>query len=192
MTGGQSGSRPERQDASSFRLWLRDATRGGHVALDGMMSALDLSSANGYATFLQIHIEAMQRLRLSYRADDQQEFENLIRLARRDLSDFGDSRVCAAQPSKGVGNDAHALGVGYVLRGSRLGAQVLRRSVAPAFPASFLDYATALPWPRFVAQLDDFGAIAAAASRNAVLAGAKLALAVYAQVSSISVPGPDL
>jgi heme oxygenase len=181
VKGAQPDIRLKCDAAPSFRLWLRDTTHAEHVLLDQSMSLLDLSTAHGYSLFLQTHVAAMQRLRLSYRPQDRRDFANLIRRARRDLGSFSGCRMAEPRGMAGPHDEALALGIGYVIRGSRLGAQVLRKRASSEFPTSFLDYATGIPWPHFVTQLDEFGARTDAASRDRVLAGAKLAFEIYAQ-----------
>jgi heme oxygenase len=160
----------------SFRSALRDATRTEHRALDESMSSLDLSSAAGYAAFLQIHVAALQLLRPDFRAEDRQEFDLLIQCARDDL---GASVGPLPQHDEASGDYARALGISYVVRGSRLGAQFLRKRVCPAFPTSYLDCVTATAWPSFVLQLDAFGADCAADSWRLALAGARQAFGTF-------------
>ena len=172
---------PKTQRPASFRLWLRETTRAQHVELDRQMAALDLAAMAGYESFLRIHIEAMQFLRCRFRAEDRLEFENLIRCGRRDLGESGENPT-PPEPCLQPWDTAHAWGIGYVIRGSRLGAEVLRRRVPSDFRASFLGYTMKLPWAHFVAQLDEFGAQTDAQSQQSLLAGARAAFAVYTQL----------
>jgi len=169
------------REVPSLRLWLRESTRGRHEALDESMSALDLATPTGHGQFLQIHIDAMQRLRPGFRAEDRRDFEKLIRCARRDLGSFGDCGPSVPRAIETPDDYARALGIAYVIRGTRLGARVLRKRVPAAFPASFLDHAMSLPWTQFVTQLDEYGIDAAEEVREAALSGANLAFEVFAR-----------
>jgi len=172
--------RSDSEEARSFRQWLRGATHAEHVALDKRMSGLDLSAAEGYVHFLHINLQSLEFLRLGCRSEDYRDFDALIRRARLDLGGRSDDRVTVAlvpDPAE----YAHGLGIAYVVRGSRLGAQVLRSRVSAALPTAFLDHVMDTPWPHFVMELNRYGERADAAARELVLRGARKAFAVYAE-----------
>ena len=108
-----------------LRARLRAETRPEHEALDAAFGALDLSEPRDYATFLRAHHAASTLI------------EPLIapapgRVAAlvSDIGQIGGEVTCGfAYPAL---QNAHPLGLAYVVAGSHLGAKVLRKRVESA------------------------------------------------------------
>lgn len=68
------------------------------------------------------------------------------------------------------------------MRGSRLGSAVLRRRVAAGLPASYLDAAPSLSWPRLLGRLDERERSGPDGER-ALIAGARATFAIYERLA---------
>jgi heme oxygenase (biliverdin-IX-beta and delta-forming) len=151
-----SAIRPEtgRQSAATVHRTLRGGTRDDHALIDAILLPLDLAKVRDYELFLSIHAESLLALAGVWRGEDSQDFQAMLGLLRSDLTTLGSSAsvrwIHACIPaSLGAG-----LGVAYVIRGSRLGAAVLRRGVPASMPTSYLDFVPSLPWRDFLPQLE--------------------------------------
>jgi heme oxygenase len=132
---------------------LRAATRNDHALLDRMLLRLNLSLADDYRLFLSFHIAALPALRRYWRPEDREDFEAMIRCLQFDLGAMADPTQLPI-PCSEVPADSHGIGIAYVIRGSRLGAAALRRSIPDSFQTSYLDFSPAVSWPQFLAQLE--------------------------------------
>jgi heme oxygenase len=154
QAGQQPASAPRSTALGAVHRTLRTGTRNDHALIDGMLLPLDLAKHRDYGLFLSIHAESLQALAGVWRDEDGADFQAMLGFLRSDLAKLGSpaSARCihACIPaSRGAG-----LGVGYVIRGSRLGAAFLRRSVPASMPTSYLDFAPTLPWGHFLDQLE--------------------------------------
>lgn len=129
--------------------------------MDEIFSRPDLSRRDDYVDFLSAQAAALVPAELSLeRAGAGSllsgwEERKRSRLLRADLFSLG-----AAMPAPLVTptftSTAEVWGGLYVLEGSRLGAALLRRSVAPAFPSAFLGAAPpAARWRKLLQSLDE-------------------------------------
>jgi heme oxygenase len=159
---------------------LRAATRSDHVAVDGLILRLNLSVREDYGVFLRVHHDALQRLEGDWRQDDASDFLALLRCAQDDLKALKMSATTLHSMSRTPLPKAQRLGVAYVIRGSRLGAGVLRNRVPSRLPSSYLDFSPTLPWPRFLQQLDPPTADVDRASTYEVIRGARFAFELFA------------
>ena len=109
-----------------FRVVLKERTRQHHARLDRSMSELDLSTASGLATFLQIHALCFAELRVAVECDIrlQRQLDDLIVSARTDLATLGREEPPRVVFKLGA---LDPLAVEYVVEGSRLGTRVLKR-----------------------------------------------------------------
>jgi heme oxygenase len=138
---------------------LRSATLTDHAAIDRMLLAFDLSTVDDYRAFLTIHFDALLALRETWRAEDFGDFEQMLRCLVSDLSSLGEAVSVPATAASGKAIRAdHALGTAYVIRGSRLGAAVLRHNVACTLATSYLDFVPAVSWKEFLVQLESIAA----------------------------------
>jgi heme oxygenase (biliverdin-IX-beta and delta-forming) len=133
---------------------LRAATLSDHALIDRMLLRLNLSRAEDYQLFLAIHFASIGILKRDWRFQDFEDFEGMQRCIQNDLVTLG--RATAALPflPNESANHSNGLGVAYVLRGSRLGAEVLRRGVPLTFPTTYLDFSPALAWSEFLLELE--------------------------------------
>ena len=111
--------------AISLRDRLRADTRGPHEALDLRMSEFDLTSAEGLAGFLRVQHAALTALApRATRAESAGAIVDLATRAARDLTVLGGTPPARAEIAL---PPLDPLAVDYIVAGSRLGGQVLRR-----------------------------------------------------------------
>lgn len=144
------------------RFALKAATDDVHRELDELLSRLDLSDAADYARFLKIQGRAVPAVEGALTSAGIDQLVSGWGDARRtpaiaaDLAELGEQMPAPAEAPDidGVGD---MLGTAYVLEGSRLGGQILRRQVGAGLPATFLSHSEkSNTWPTVVAALDRF------------------------------------
>jgi heme oxygenase len=133
---------------------LRSATRNDHASIDRMLLRFDLNRADDYRIFLNIHFTSLVALRADWRLQDGEDFAHMLGCLQADLETLGCKTPALPMLSPRPTNPAKALGVGYVVRGSRLGAAALRRGVVGELPTSYLDFIPRLSWAGFLMQLE--------------------------------------
>lgn len=138
----------------SVHAALRVATRGDHASIDRMLLPLDLSQADEYRMFLKLHFAALVFLRTDWRPQDGEDFAGLLQSLRADLKTLGCATTVPPMLSRTPTSSFQGLGISYVVRGSRLGAAVLRRGVAAEFPTAYLDFVPRLSWASFLSELE--------------------------------------
>jgi heme oxygenase len=175
---------------------LRRHTRVLHQRVEEQLGCLDLRTRAGLDRFLLTHHAAVlpieRRLAESSQRGPATGFEDgwpfsLTDLLCRDLDARG-LRPTAGVPADRL-QDAHPLGLCYVLGGSRLGARLLLKRLAGAdgAPETAPAYLTRAPdgaiWSRTLTLLGS--AAAEAAPRDAVLAAADIAFACFADALTL-------
>jgi heme oxygenase len=135
-------------------LALRAATREDHAFIDRLLLGFNLNRAEDYTSFLNIHLAAISMLQADWRPRDREDFAQMICCLRADLSTLGHTTVVPFIPFGKSANPFEGLGIAYVLRGSRLGAAILRRSVRAALPTSYLNFVPHLSWTAFLLELE--------------------------------------
>ncbi|GAA4012988.1 hypothetical protein GCM10022280_08820 [Sphingomonas swuensis] len=158
--------RGEERSVASARWTLRDATTEAHERVDRLFSRFDLARADDYRLFLEAHRAVLPGLEHSLAESNVEEFLPDWPRRRRadslaaDLRDLGlsDSVEDVTAPAL---SRASAIGLLYVLEGSRLGGAVLARRVSanddPRCRAAtrYLRHGEGERlWPTFVAALD--------------------------------------
>jgi heme oxygenase len=138
----------------SVHRLLRAATRSDHAFIDRMLLTLDMKRLEDYRAFLTIHFESLLALRGNWRPQDNDDFEGMIRCLHTDLEILGAPRSALPISTCTPSSPSAGLGIAYVIRGSRLGAAVLRRGVAKTFSTSYLDFVPTLSWSEFLGQLE--------------------------------------
>jgi heme oxygenase len=133
---------------------LRTSTLSDHATIDRMLLPFDLNRSEDCRIFLRIHLTALVNLQADWRMQDRDDFEQMIRCIQRDLRTLGSAIATPALLSCTASNPARGLGIAYVIRGSRLGAGVLRRRVVSNLPTSYLDFIPALSWTAFLLELE--------------------------------------
>lgn len=151
---------------SPIRSLLREATASAHGRVDDAFTQLNLGRRDGYRRFLAAHASVILPMEaLAGQAGAGQILEDWPS-RRRSGALLDDLAALGLQPPPPLplglsGGPAWVLGALYVLEGSRLGAQVLRRRVL-AGPDAGCRAATAYLshgmgqglWPSFLAQLE--------------------------------------
>ena len=109
-----------------FRWVLKEQTAADHDAVDDLLSALDVSSADGLEGFLGVHRACFAAmLPIAVPGDSSmQAMTGMIACIERDLATLG--APCDVSSAVTVG-PVDVLACDYVLEGSRLGSKVLRR-----------------------------------------------------------------
>lgn len=175
----------------SFVQMLRSATAADHAMVDERFGGFALGDAADYRAFLEAHgralpaVEAMLASGVET-ADDAvawPAWRPRTPLIAADLAALG-----AAMPLPlrfEVASDAARWGALYVIEGSRLGGQLLARSVPDGLPQAYLA-ARHLPgeWRGLLAALDAEAAARDADWGEAALAGARATFALYAQAAA--------
>lgn len=125
------------------RSTLRSLTHDNHGVVDGLFSGFDLATDDGYRAFLTAQANAFLPLEDALDAAD---IARLVPdwadrrrgpLLRADLADLG-AQPLVPVPAPPLPNDAALLGAVYVLEGSRLGGQLIRRGLPDGAPNRFL------------------------------------------------------
>lgn len=143
------------------RRALRGGTHDLHRRVDEIFSRADLSRRDDYAAFLMAQAAALFP---TEQALERAGADGLVpgwherkrsELLRADLLALGETvPLPIATPT--FSSAAEAWGGIYVLEGSRLGAALLRRAVAPHFAAAFLGAAApATGWRRLLRSIDE-------------------------------------
>jgi heme oxygenase (biliverdin-IX-beta and delta-forming) len=137
------------------RRALRIATLAEHETLDARLSRLDLNGTQDYRLFLSGHLAALEYLQAYWRPADERDFALMLRCVRTDLDSLGFTKPASPGAAHKPGSLSRGLGISYVIRGSRLGATLLRRHITKvSLPTSYLDFAPALSWSQFLKQLE--------------------------------------
>ena len=145
----------------SPRFALKTATDDVHDRLDTLLSKLNLSDRGDYSTFLvtQARVlpaieQALDSFGMGRIVEDWDEHRR-SGLLEADLAELG-----RAMPESleipAIATVPQALGAAYVMEGSRLGGQMLKKSVGRGMPSSFLfPNGQKAAWPALVAALDE-------------------------------------
>ena len=165
---------------------LRMGTRQDHAQIDQLFSTLDLQCPTDYERFLHIHAEALTRLAAHTPASDGADMAALLSCLQSDLGYYGFGRMIALAPAEPEPL-ARQLGVSYVIRGSRLGAQVLIRRLAATAPRAYLGCRPTTSWPDFLLRLEAFSLTQPPACAAVVLEGARWAFSVFLRVAQPAV-----
>jgi heme oxygenase (biliverdin-IX-beta and delta-forming) len=119
-----------------------------------MLSRFDLKRAEDYRAFLNIHFAALVILKADWRLQDREDFTQMLGCVREDLETLGCTPTVSPILDCTPASHSRGLGISYVVRGSRLGAMILRRGVGANLPTSYLDFAPALSWAAFLSELE--------------------------------------
>lgn len=109
---------------SSLRTRLRSDTRVSHNDLDRKVSQFDLTTPFGFVSFLHMQSAALRSIApRAERSDAKEGISDLLSRAESDLRAIGASHDVGTMD---IG-PLHPLAIDYVIAGSRLGTQVLRK-----------------------------------------------------------------
>ncbi len=170
----------------SFVRTLRQATAADHEMVDAHYGGFALDRPAGYRSFLTAHARALPAVeRALVEASDLPPWRSRTALLAADLHAL-DAPMPAPLPFQ-PGAAAERWGALYVIEGSRLGGQLLARSVPAGLPSAYLA-AHHLPgeWRRLLTTLDTHAAGQGQAWQDAALAGARACFALYARAAAIA------
>lgn len=139
----------------SARVALRAATAAQHEGVDALFSRFDLSDPRSYGAFLTAHARALPAVEQALAAiPDLPAFAPRPPALEHDLTALGLS-VPRPLPFTAPNSRAQAIGMLYVIEGSRLGGAMLARRVPDGLPHAYLS-ATHAPgaWRAFGEMLD--------------------------------------
>lgn len=145
--------------ARGIRFRLRDETAAAHERVDSLYSRFDLTTPAGYALFLTTQAGAFlpveAALTTAGAADVAPDWADRRRseALQADIAAL-DAPAPAWLDPPAFSSAAAILGGAYVLEGSRLGGQLLRRSVPDGLPVAFMTTSDPALWRTFVALLE--------------------------------------
>jgi heme oxygenase len=167
---------------NDLRDRLRESTRVDHLRIDGLLSSLNLASPQDYVRFLGIHAEALHQLGSRMPPQDRADTAALQSCLHSDLKFYAASP--SPEPVSACEEPlARQLGIAYVIRGSRLGAQVLIQRVGAGAPCAYLKYRAATSWSAFLATLEAFALAQSPQVQEEVIDGAKGAFGVFLRLA---------
>ncbi len=144
------------------RLALKAATEGDHERVDRLFSALDLGELDDYRLFLAAQASAHLPIEAALDAAGAERIVPDWTARRRagplrlDLDDLGLQAPAPVAPPP-IDDTASILGAVYVLEGSRLGGNLLKRSLPDIAPCRFLDTTElSRSWRKLLELLDHF------------------------------------
>ncbi|WP_299614540.1 biliverdin-producing heme oxygenase [uncultured Tateyamaria sp.] len=123
---------------ADFRQALKDRTYADHVRVDETLAGFDLQTRDGFAAFLGIHHVCFDAMTSAAINDShaQSSLRDMQRRIAADLATLGTSYTpMAAAPMDPV----DPLAMDYIIEGSRLGSQVLKRNWATSTDALVRD-----------------------------------------------------
>jgi heme oxygenase len=171
-----------REPLSALHQSLRAATRNDHMAVDRLVGRLDLTHREDYGRLLSIHHAVLQDLKSEWRPEDRDDFRAMSRRLQNDLRVLGFPTANPRSMSRTPLAKGSQLGIAYVIRGSRLGASVLRPRIPSQFCASYLDFVPALSWVQFLAQLQGASKATEARSSDEAIQGAKMTFDLFSRL----------
>lgn len=166
---------------------LRSATADCHRRVDQIYSAARLSDPSSYGNFLRAQAAAflpaeaaLDRAGIARIVED---WPERIRgpLLVKDLAELGIARP-ASRKWPAISGTSAMLGALYVLEGSRLGGKLMKRSIPPDIPTSFLAGECSATWPSFLLQLDRL--LDTGERREAAIDAARSVFAIFEESGS--------
>jgi len=171
-----------RDPPGALHRTLRAATRSDHMDVDRLIDQLDLTRREDYGRLLSIHHAVLQDLKSEWRTEDREDFRAMSRRLQNDLRALGFPTANPRSLSRAPLAPGSQLGIAYVIRGSRLGASVLRPRVPLQFSASYLDFVPALSWIQFLGQLQGVSKAELAETSNTAIRGAKITFELFSRL----------
>ncbi|KXV01775.1 hypothetical protein AD929_04780 [Gluconobacter potus] len=160
---------------------LRHVSRKAHEAVDEAFSRFGLADPQSYGDFLTAHVRVLGAAEayLSRHAASLPVWRSRAELLKDDLRQMG-LAVPAVQADCFPESDGTAMGVLYVLAGSRLGGRVLSARVAEGLPRAYLSaFHQKGEWPVFLERLGLYLDESDAGRRQAVMEGAIATFALF-------------
>jgi heme oxygenase len=155
-----------------------------------MILRFDLAYPEDYALFLNAHYSALRNLEADWRQEDHADFSRMTRCLQEDLDALGIAAAFVQPPTRSPLPISARLGIAYVIRGSRIGAGLLRRLVPSPLPASYLNFVPGLPWNQFLRQLATVSDDPSPETRSAVIQGARVTFEIFIGLLSRALAKP--
>jgi heme oxygenase len=168
-----------RDSLSALHRSLRATTRSQHEEVDRLIGQLDLTRREGYGRLLSIHHAVLQDLKSEWRPEDHDDFRAMSRRLQNDLRLLGFPTANPQSMVRAPLPQGNQLGIAYVIRGSRLGASVLRPRIPSQFSTSYFDFVPGLSWIKFLAQLQSVSKASEAGATDAAIQGAKMTFDLF-------------
>lgn len=166
---------------------LRTDTRAHHEAVDAAFARFDLAARDSYADFLAAHARALVAAEAALAADPTlPAWRTRAPALLQDLADLGRAPPPPLEPPA-LPHRAGRLGLLYVVEGSRLGGDLLSRSVGAELPAAYLgERHRPGEWRALLVALDAEAAGRDARWQDALLAGAVAGFDLYARAAAVT------
>jgi heme oxygenase len=177
-----------REPLSAVHRSLRAATRNDHSGVDRLIGQLDLTRREDYGRLLSIHHAVLQEFKSAWRLEDRDDFRAMSRRLQNDLRVLGFPAANPLTTSRTFLAEGNDVGMAYVIRGSRLGASVLRPRIPPQFSASYMDFVPTLSWVQFLAQLQSVSKSDEAEASDAAIQGAKMTFDLFSRLLTRVMP----
>lgn len=152
------------------------------MEVDGLIGRLDLTRREGYGCLLSIHHAVLQNLKSEWRPEDRDDFRAMSRRSQNDLRLLGLATATLPSMTRDPLSQGSQLGIAYVIRGSRLGADVLRPRIPSQFSASYFDFVPTLSWIQFLAQMQSISNESGAETSDATIQGAKITFDLFSRL----------
>jgi heme oxygenase len=171
-----------RESHGALHRSLRAATRNDHIGVDRLIGQLDLTRREDYGRLLSVHHAVLQEFKSEWRPEDHDDFRAMSRRLQNDLRGLGYPTANPQSMLRTSLADGNPLGIAYVIRGSRLGASVLRPRIPSQFSASYMDFVPALSWVQFLAQLQSVSQSPETQAGDAAIQGAKITFDLFSRL----------
>ncbi len=166
---------------------LRRVSREAHEAVDEAFSRFDLADPKSYGAFLTAHARVLGAAEayLSRHGASLPVWRPRAELLEDDLRQM-ELGVPVVKDEHFSDCDGTAMGVLYVLEGSRLGGRVLSGRVAEGLPRAYLSaFHQKGEWPAFLERLGRYLDESDAARRQAVMDGAVATFALFEKSAAL-------
>jgi heme oxygenase len=171
-----------RDSFDTLHLSLRAATRSDHTVVDRLVTRLDFSRSEDYGRFLSIHHAVLQNLKAQWRPEDHDDFAAMSRRLQNDMLALDFPAAHPESMSPIPKSEGDSLGIAYVIRGSRLGSTVLRPRIGSRFSTAYFDFAPAVSWADFLAQLRSKSWNPNSEESSAAIRGAKMTFEMFSRL----------
>jgi heme oxygenase len=140
-----------------------------------------------------MHYAALQTLRPCWRTEDGPDFEAMADAVVNDLGTLGILQKTTQATRMEQMSELGRFGVGYVIRGSRMGSALLKKRLPSHCPSRYLDLEPQIAWRQFLGSLDQLTLLRDPGLQDEVIFGAACAFDVFAgevKINLARVSGP--
>jgi len=164
---------------------VRASTHLNHAALDSLIVGFDFADREAYGSFLHVHHAALQTLEPCWRPEDRADFDAMADSVVKDLATLGITQGTIDPVGIGQMSEPGRFGVGYVIRGSRMGSALLKKRVPSRWPSGYLDLQPKIAWAQFLRSLDQLSPLPDPEIEAEVILGARCAFDVFSESAKI-------